>query len=477
MAGTIRAGIDGEGPGVSDIRHRTRLRPIAWLAMIGILAGSCSSAEPTTTTTTEAPTTTTLGIPDTAESDRAMVPGVDPDAMTITLGVLADLAGPFASLSVDVVDAFGVYWDLVNDAGGIDGWGVDLRIANTRGDPTIQAAEFEAMSEDIFALGQATGSEANAALLDRYAEEEVLVVPLSWYSGWPFTAVDGGVVLEQYTNYCLEAMNAVDFVAEMGGTSIAIVTDADLYGRDAAAGAAAAAAFYGLTVAYDGGGTLEAGGDLGPVLRSIAESAADWTFLATSPAVSPQVLAGAVQLGYEGEFIGTAPSYDARLLDAASGELFSTRYHQSAYAVAWGDESPGNQAMMAALATAFPDRRPSDAFIIGWNAAVTMREVLAATIASGDLTRRGAVAAANRLSEVDFGGSAPNQRYAGQPNEFVTRSTAIYRPDLDTYVAAGGFDQRIDQPGATTGSLLVRPFTEGPAAAGYAFDAPCVTLE
>ena len=133
--------------------------------------------------------------------------------------------------------------------------------------------------------------------------------------------------------------------------------------------------------------------------------------------------------------------------------------------------------MMAALAAAFPDRRPSDAFIIGWNAAVTMREVLAATIAAGDLTRSGAVAAANRLSEIDFQGSAPNQQYAGLPNDFVTRSTAIYRPDLDTYEAAGGFDQRIDQPGATTGSVLVRTFTESPAATAYTFDAPCATLE
>ncbi len=462
---------------MTDIRRRARLRPLVWVASIAIAVTACSDAAPAPTTTTEVATTTTIETTDTAESIPDATPGIDPEARTITLGLLADLAGPFASLSVDVVDAFGVYWDLVNDGGGIDGWTVELVTANTRGDPELQATEFDAMNDDIFALGQATGSEANAALLDRYIDEEVLVVPLSWYSGWPFPSVDGGVVLEQYTNYCLEAMNAIDFVTEMGGTSIAIVTDADLYGRDAAAGAAEAADHYGLAVAYDGGGALEAGGDLGPIVRSIAESGADWTFLATSPALSPQVLAGAVQLGYEGMFIGTAPSYDARLLDAASAELFSTRYYQSAYAVAWGDESAGNMAMMEALAAAYPDRRPSDAFIIGWNAAVTMREVLTAAIAADDLTRNGAIAAANRLTEVDFGDSAPAQRYAGRPNDFITRMTAIYEPDLDTYLAAGGFDQRIDQPGATTGSLLVRGFTAGSAASAYAFDAPCATFD
>jgi ABC-type branched-subunit amino acid transport system substrate-binding protein len=402
--------------------------------------------------------------------------GVDTEAKTITLGVLADLTGPFASLSTDVFDAYATYWDVVNSGGGVDGWTVVLETANTRGDPDLQREAYAALRTGVLSIGLAVGSDANAAVVESYISDDMIVVPISWYSGWPFRSVDGGVALEQYTNYCLEAMNAIDFVSERGATTVAIVTNAGLFGEDAAAGARVAIDRYDLTLAYDGGGSLELGADLGSAITGVVESGADWTFLATSPAVTPQIVAGAAQAGYEGLFIGAAPSYDARILDAASAELLAARFFQSAYAVAWGDPSPGNQAMMDAMIAAYPDRRPSDAFIVGWNAGVTMRSVLSTAIRSGDLTRSSVLAIANSLESVSFDGSAPDQRYVGQPDEFVTRATAIYQPDLQAYLSAGGADQTLVDPGATTGSVLVRDFTVGRFTESQGFTAPCVPL-
>ena len=448
---------------------------IAALAVVGASCGATDPADPddtSTTTSTLGPTTTVA-----VEPSPPVRVGVDVDAQVVTLGVLADLTGPFASLSTDISDAFGTYWDVVNASGGIDGWTIRIEIANTRGDPTLQEEAYAGLREEVLAIGLAVGSDANAAVLDAYIADDMLVVPVSWYSGWPFPAVDGGVVLEQYTNYCLEAMNAVDFATEQGATSVAVVTDVGLYGEDAAAGARAAIDHYGIALALDAGGIVEPGGDLGPVIRSIVDSAAEWTFLATSPAVTPQIVAGAAQAGYAGSFIGAAPSYDPRILDAASAELFAERFYQSAYVVAWGDPSPGNEAMMAAMAEAYPDRRPSDAFIVGWNAGITMRTVLTEAIRNGNLSRSAVLAAANGLESVAFGGSAPDQRYAGLPDRFVTRETAVYRPSLERYAAAGGADQRLADPGSTTGSVLAREFTVGGATEVAGFTSPCVSLE
>jgi hypothetical protein len=129
--------------------------------------------------------------------------------------------------------------------------------------------------------------------------------------------------------------------------------------------------------------------------------------------------------------------------------------------------------MMTAMTGAFPDRRPSDAFIIGWNSATSMRQVLERAIQSGNLTRQGVIDASQTLDSIDFGGSAPPQGYVGLPNEFVNRESAIYRPNLDAYIAAGGPAQTLDQTGATTGSLVVRPFFAGEAAQNLEFSAPC----
>lgn len=461
----------------------TRTNPALRLVTAAVVAGclvlvaACTGDDPGATTSTDAPPATVVTTSTTSGAGSVTDPvgdiGVDPVSRTIRLGVLADLSGPFASLSIDVTDALEVYWDGVNAAGGVQGWTVELEIADTRGDPGRWIETYEELEPRVLAIAQAFGSQNNAEVLEAYRSDTVLVVPLSWYSGWPFEDIDGGLLLEQYTNYCIEAMNAVDFAVDNGAASLAIATDADLYGRDAGAGASYASDFYALPVAYDGTAEIRIGEELSVVVRSIVESGADWTFLATSPSTSAQILAGAVQLGYQGVFIGAAPSYDPRLLDSASAELFSSRFFQSAYVAPWGTDVPGIREMMGAMATAYPDRRPSDAFIVGWNAGVTMRSVLADAIGSNDLTRRGMLRAANGIETVPFGGSAPDQRYAGEATDFVTRATAIYKPDLDAYRAAGGFEQRLTDPDASTGSVLVRDFTAGEAATLFDFTAPC----
>ena len=458
----------------SSHHRRTTLISIV-LVVVAMIAAACSSEGDTTTTSAPTATTTTTA-PETTEGSDPLEagPGVDLEAKTIALGVLADLSGSFASLTADVVDAQRVYWDQINESGGIAGWTVALEIVDTRNDVDRHLAAYDELRSEVIAISHATGSTVNLEALDRYIADDMIVIPMSWYSGWPFPEVDRRVMLEQYTNYCLEAMNATDFIAEMGGTSIAIVTADNAYGRDAGAGALEGAAFYDLDVRYDGTASVAEGQELSPVISSIVESNADWTFLATSPALGAEIMAGAARFGYAGMFLGATPSYDSRLLDSASAELYDSRFYQSAYVKAWGDPAPGNSAMMAAMRLAFPDRRPSDAFIVGWNAGVTMRAVLERAILRGDLTRVGIVAAANSLPEVDFGGAAPAQSYTGSPDEFVTRATAILQPDLQAYLAAGGVDQTISQPDATTGSVLVRDFTVGAAAADTSFDAPCL---
>lgn len=452
-------------------------------AVFGLVVGACSggSAEigidpdaSTTTTAANSVSTTTAG---SGAGLPGAGPGVDVESKTITLGVLADLSGPYASLTADVVDAHLVFWEEVNAAGGIDGWLIDIDVADTRADVERHREAYEAMSAGVLAISQSTGSSANVGSLNAYIEDEMLVVPMSWYSGWPFFSVDRGVMLEQNTNYCIEAMNVVGFASGMGATNLAIVTLDDVYGRDAGAGAATAADFYDIDVVYNGTGAVGSADELSEVIGSIVESGADWTFLATNASLSAQIIAGAVRFGYPGTFAGAVPSYDSRLLDSASAELFGTRYYQSAYTVGWGDDAPGNQAMMSAMTNAFPDRRPSDAFIVGWNAAVAMRSVLASAIASGNLTRPGVVEAANSIDQVTFGGSAPDQSYAGIPDEFVTRQSAIFKPNLEAYAAAGGVNQTLSEPNATTGSVLVQEFAASDAASAFRLSAPCAQGE
>jgi len=470
---------------------RKQFRLLLLVVVFALVAAACSSSSDDTTTTagggesteTTAPATTETTAPAATETtaapdDGAVAAGrgVDVDAKVISVGLLADLTGLFAPLVIDITDAQKVYWDNVNAAGGIDGWMVDLVIEDTNYNVEQHIEKYEKIREEVVAISQSTGSPTNVAALDLYKEDSMLVIPLSWYSGWGIPEFDGGVMLEQNTNYCLEAMNILDFINEMGGATVAIPTFPSDYGFDNGAGIKLGAEFYGMEVVYDGDGKVIPGQAQTEVIQGIVDSGADWTYLATNPAIGAEILAGAVQAGYTGKFTGSLPTYNFALLDSPAGPLYDALFYQSAYNQAWGDDSPTNNEMMAAMAEAFPDRRPTDSFILGWNESITMHQVLAIAIANQDLTPEGVVAAANSMESVDFGGSAPDQSYAGTPNEYVQRSLAIYDPDLAVYTAAGGAEQTLSQEDGTTGSVLAKDFFIGAAAADFEFSAPCYEL-
>jgi hypothetical protein len=257
---------------------------------------------------------------------------------------------------------------------------------------------------------------------------------------------------------------------------VAVATFPSDYGFDTGAGVKKAIEYYGMELVFDGDGKVIPGQDYTAVIQGIATSGADWTIFATNPSIGAELLAGSVQAGYAGRFTGVGPSYNAALLDSPVGPLYDAKYYQSAYNVTWAEDTPGNNEMRAAMAAVYPDRRPSDSFIGGWNEAISMHRVLETAIANLDISPKGIVLAANSLTGVDFGGSAPNQSYAGTPNEFVQRSISIYDPDLAVYTAAGGAAQTLSQAGATTGSVLAQDFFIGDAAADYDFTAACYEL-
>ena len=470
---------------------RKQFKLLLLIVVFALVAAACSSsddADDTTETTAAGATETTVAPAATttvaAATETTVAPaaemtagrGVDVEAKVISVGLLADLTGLFAPLVIDITDAQTVYWDNVNAAGGIDGWTVELVVEDTNYNVEQHIEKYEKIRGEVVAISQSTGSPTNVAALDLYKEDSMLVIPLSWYSGWGIPEFDGGVMFEQNINYCIEAMNILDFINEMGGTTVAIASFPSDYGFDNGAGVKLAADFYGMEVVYDGDGKVIPGQAQTEVIQGIVESGADWTYLATNPSIGAEILAGAVQAGYAGKFTGSLPAYNFALLDSPAGPLYDALFYQSAYNVVWGDDTPGNNEMMAAMAEVFPDRRPTDSFILGWNESIAMHQVLETAIANNDLTPEGVVAAANSIESLDFAGSSPDQSYAGTPDEYVQRASAIYNVDLATYTAAGGAEQTLTQDGGTTGSVLEKDFFVGAAAADFEFSAPCFEL-
>ena len=222
------------------------------------------------------------------------------DKSTIRLGMLADLSGPFSTLVKDIVLAQQVYWERLNKNGGIAGRQVKLDVQDNKYDVPTHKQLFQSMkSQDangVLMMSQSTGSPHTAAIKAELEAENIIAIPLSWYSGWADPAL-GKNVFEAYTNYCLESMNGVQYmVDEHKVKKVAVVSFPGEAGQDAAAGAKYAIQKLGLTLAYDGEAKITPPSPTNPtpdnsaVVQGIASSGADLVWGLMNPATLAQLM-------------------------------------------------------------------------------------------------------------------------------------------------------------------------------------------
>ena len=146
------------------------------------------------TATEEAPATT-------AETPAEIATDVGVDDTTIKVGMLADLSGAFAPLVTEIVEAQKVYWDNVNANGGIAGRQIELIVEDNGYDVAVMQEKYEALRNEVAIISQSTGSPHTAAIASNLIEDNLVAIPLSWYSGWAFGEL-GQNAYESYTNYC-----------------------------------------------------------------------------------------------------------------------------------------------------------------------------------------------------------------------------------------------------------------------------------
>lgn len=464
---------------------REKRRSLALACALALVVVACGGGGATTTTAAET-TTTTAAATTTTETTAAQIAfdiGVTED--TITVGLLADLTGIFSPLVQDIVVAQEVYWDLVNENGGIGGKTVELNIVDTNYNVDQHRTQYEAIREEVAIISQSTGSPHTAGVIDLMLEDDIVAIPLSWYSGWQDPAFDQSAALELGTNYCFEGMNVVEFMSGMfeeengAAPTWAVISFPGEYGQDGAFGAKHAITELGLELVYDGEGLVTPPGDDvdTAVITGIVGAAPDIVFATVNPGNMGQIMGGAAQSGFTGLWTGSVPSYDFRMLDSPVAPLVDAAYFQPGYNVLWGTDVPGMADLVDAMLAARPDVRPSDAFVIGWLEAKMTEEILRVAAESGDMTRAGIKAAALSIEGFGFDGLLPDQSYSppDDPNAYSTREIAMFDPDLAAYTAAGGSAQTIGTApnGGTTGSILLQDFFVGEVAAAYDFQGRC----
>ena len=429
--------------------RRSMVAALAVPLVITLAVPSCRSQE------SSAPQTGKEGIEvDFGVTDDPCPQAIDTSKGCVYLGTISDLTeGPFKALAVPITDAQKAFWRRVNEQGGIGGYEIDVTayVKDNKYNPQIHNQVYQEIKPHILALAQTLGSPQTAAILPDLKASNIVAVPASWTSLWAFE----DVVVESGTNYCIEAMNSVDYAADkLGAKSIMSVHLAGDYGDDAAAGVRIAAEQRGLKftdVKTATGQDNQAG-----AIDAIVSGNPDVVMLTNGPTDAAVIIGQASARGFKGKFIGTNPTWNPGLLKGPAAAAITSQYMQSGPLQPYGSNTPGHQAMRGALGNV---PQPNEGHTAGWMFSYPLKAALQKAAENKDLTRAGLLAAVNSLTSVDYEGMLPEGagNYSGTPNEIVFRQSEIHKPD----------------EAAPSGVSELEPFFTGPTAKDFVFEKPC----
>ena len=191
-------------------------------------------------------------------------------------------------------------------------------------------------------------------ILDEMDKDNMVAVPMSWYSGWSYKDVDRGLVIEFGSQYCADGMNAVDWsLANLGDIkTVGIMGFAGDYGSDWAAGVAKAAEANGLTVAwtYTPPSTEF---DVAQAVGLMVTQPVDAYFPAINAGFMAQVAGGAAQQGITPFAILAGPSFNDAFVQegfALKGLFESGLIYAMGLGVApYEADTPGHAVMRATM--------------------------------------------------------------------------------------------------------------------------------
>jgi ABC-type branched-subunit amino acid transport system substrate-binding protein len=398
------------------------------------------------------------------DGDGVSAPGVTeeacPDAVNedngcIYLGTISDLTqGPFAPLGVPITEAQEAFWERVNEDGGIGGYDINVTeyVRDNLYNPETHKQVYGEIEGDVLALAQTLGSPTTLAILPDMERDEMIGAPASWTSLWAFE----DAILESGANYCVEGMNAVDYMVETEGiSSVMAVGYPGDYGGDGAAGTEIAAEANGLE--FQGIETAPGQEEQAGAIAAILEAQPDLVVLGTAPTETAVIVGQTAAAGFTGKFIGLGPTWNPALLDTPAAPALEALYIQSGYWGPFGTDTPGHEAMREAIGDV---EQENDGYTAGWAWSYPLKAALEEWL-DGDYEkdRAGLLEAVQSLETIDYEGMLPEEagKRDGEPDENIFRSSVLSKVD----------------PAAPSGVSIVQDFTVGPTAEAYEFEGAC----
>lgn len=367
-----------------------------------------------------------------ADGEMKGGPGVDLEAKTITLGALTPTSTTAKLIGDPLTSGNKVFFDELNEAGGIDGWKIEMKVSDNKyggGDNTATATAYGQMKDDIAALVQVLGTDPLNSIIPDLEDDGVIASPATldaeWYEEPNLLAIMGP--------YQVEMANAFwYYLNEMDGKdkTYCTMTADDGYGNAGLNGTKFAADKLGVEITEEQKfSSAASGGSYDAQVSTLQDKNCEAVFLTALPTDTIGIFNAAQSKDFAPQWIGTAPTWINLLAD----DYAKDHYLVVAEGPEWGDDSvAGMKELLAAVEKHAPDTEPDFYFAFGYMQAKAMSQVLAKAIADNDLSREGILNAMNNVGTLTFDGLVADEPYGEVDKREPSRQSTMFKVTPDT---------------------------------------------
>ncbi|MEW2166890.1 ABC transporter substrate-binding protein [Streptomyces sp. NPDC007084] len=351
---------------------------------------------------------------------------------TISLGVLTDMTGVYATLGKSVTQAQQLYAKQTNADGGICGYKLALTVRDHGYDPQKAVAGYTELAPKVLGFTQFIGSPFVAAVKQRVdGQDKALVLPQAWSAtllGSPYIRVIG-------STYDIETINAIDFLMkEKGlrkGDTIGHVYFEGDYGENALAGSRYMAKEAGLKVVEQK--IKPTDNDMTGQVVALKKAKVKAIVISAGPRQAASLVGVAAAGGFGVPVIGNNSAYAPQLLATPAAPALEANYYVASPALPIGADTPQAKKLVADYRAAYPKDSLDNGVVAGWTAASAFGEALKKACATKDLTREGVDKALLTIDAFDPGFGITQD--FSDPEAASSKESVILRPDKS---AVGG---------------------------------------
>ncbi|MDH2430729.1 ABC transporter substrate-binding protein [Sphaerisporangium sp. TRM90804] len=399
------------------------------MGKFGIRTGAATLAALALAVTACASDKATGGAPATGGDGVKTGPGVTADK--ISVGMLTDLTGPYASLGKSITQAQQLYFEQLNAQGGVCGRTVETVVRDHGYDAQKAVAAYTEIGPKSAAVSQFIGSPMVMALKQRIETDKLLTLPMAWATG----LLGGQAIQVTGTTYDVDMINGVDFlVKEKGvksGDKIGHLYFEGDYGESALNGSKHAAGKLGLGVVEQKIKATDQ--DMSAQVSAFKAAGVKAVLVSVGPRQAASLVGVAVARGMDIPFVASNSAYSPQLLGTPAAPALLKEYYIMTAAAPMSSPLPAIKKLVSEYQAKFSGQPVDSGVGAGYSAALIVGDALKKACQAKDLSREGIVKAHRSTPSWDGGFGTPMD--FSRIDQPASRSSYIVKPDK---AAVGG---------------------------------------